>query len=99
MRLWIAFLFVVGSWGRGESYTLGNENVRCSGTTPIFKGFKSNDECREICDGSKDYCKFYAIWTTTNCGSRCWCETYSKCPSESPDGTHSIRLWKKGVLG
>jgi len=76
-----------------KSYTLVNENVRCSGTTPIFKGpKKSNDECREYCVVSYS-CKFYAIWTTTG-----WCETYSECPSESPAGTHSIHLWKKSVL-
>jgi len=115
MRLWIAFLFVVGSWGRGvvgcwlfsckqnigandekstdideKSYTLVNEYVRCSGKTPIFKGF--NDKCRELCDATKDYCKFYASWSTSS-----WCETYSECPSESPAGSNENipRLWKK----
>ena len=80
-----------------KSYTLVNENVRCLGTTPIFKGFKSNDECRESCDG-KDSCKFYAIWISPT-GQRTWCETYSERPSESPDGTHSIHMWKKNESG
>ena len=79
-----------------KSYTLVNENVRCLGTTPIFKGFKSNDECRESCD-AKDSCKFYAIWISQS-GQRTWCETYSECPSEAHDGHYTIRLWKKGVL-
>merc|ERR1712038_102982 len=75
-----------------EFYTLLNENVRCSGTNPLQKGF--NDEfnaqsCREVCDRN-DACKFYATWKETS-----WCETYSECPSETPDGSYTIRLWKR----
>ena len=78
-----------------KSYTLGNEKVRCSGTTPIFKAFSHNVECRDLCD-LEDSCKFYASWTTSS-----WCETYSECPSKSPAGSDENfpRLWKKGVLG
>ena len=99
MRLWyLRFnINLIYMHSDEKSYTLIDENVKCSGTTAIYWGncdqnLCSKDECREFCD-TNDSCKFYAIWNSGHC------ETYSECPSKTLTAMSS-RLWKQNdVLG
>ena len=80
----------------GNSYSLLDGNVRCLGTRPLYggncaDGGLTNKCCRTLCSLNA-LCKFYALWNSGNC------ETYSECPSTSPDGNLTIKLWRKNGM-
>jgi len=68
------------------------DDVRCD-DKPLFKGvLRSTNpfgECRQLCI-DENYCAFFAFWRKRN-----YCETYTTCMTQSPDGKATISVYQR----